>query len=108
MENKQDWKTTHSDEYREYLTALCTLASRYVVRIRKQFCQKAYEKYQDETTRRIVLEYGKEQKKLVERRISNFIYEAAKEEPTDGFLEDDILNHAGSYAETIYMLFEIE
>lgn len=108
MENKQDWEITHSEEYREYLEALCTLASQYVVRIRKQFCQKAYEKYKDETTRRIVLEYGREQKKLVEKRINNFIWEAAKEDPTEGFLEDDILNNAGGYASTIYMLFDIE
>ena len=105
---EQDFKITHSQEYKNYIDALCTLSSRYVVRIRKQFCEKAYEKYQDETTRRIVLAYGEEHEKLIESRKRNFFWESEKDEPKEDFLKDDILNNAEAYASTIYMLFEIE
>lgn len=105
---KQDYKLTHTEEYEQYLRALCRLASVYVSRIRLQFANKAYEKYQDETTRRIVLAYGEEAKKLDESRFGDFRFAAEYGVNSPLSLEDSCLNHAKQYGATIKMLFDID
>ena len=100
-------KITQSDEYKSYLKALCWIAADYVSRIRVQFAEKAFEMYQNETVRKIVLAYGVEHEKLEERRLRDFTF--ATEHPhSAGSLEDDCLNNARHYAHTIKMLFEIK
>lgn len=104
---EQDYKITHSDEYKEYMKALCRLACVYVSEIRVQFADKAYEMYQNETVRRIVLEYGKEAEKLDEDRLRSFRH-ISEYGPTDYGMPDTCLSNAEHYAKTIYMLFDIK
>lgn len=107
MENNQDYKIISSDEYKEYLAALCRLASGYVSRIRVQFAVKAYEKYADETLRRIVYAYGEECVKLDKERQKEFEYVSKYGPVTEDHLADSCLIHANEYGRTIYMLFDI-
>ena len=107
MRKEQDYKITASEEYKEYMKALCRLASGYVSRIRVQFAEKAYEKYQDETTRRIVLAYGEQAEKLDNSRLRDFEFVSVYGATTPDHLEDDCLNNADSYGHTIKMLFDI-
>ena len=104
---EQDYKITQSEEYAEYMNALCRLASGYVSRIRVQFAEKAYDMYQNETVRRIVLEYGEEIQKLDEYRQKDFAYVARYGAVTPECLGDDVLNNAKHYEHTIKMLFDI-
>lgn len=102
-----DYAITTSDEYKSYIKALAHLAGMYVPRIRNQFAAQAYEKYQDETTRKIVIAYGKEAEKLEADRLREFEYAAHYGPVEDSYLDDSCLNHAGHYRETINMLFGI-
>lgn len=104
---EQDYKITSTQEYADYTEALCRLASRYVVRIRAQFADKAYEMYQNETVRKIVLAYGEEAKKLDKSRLMWFRSACRDGVEDPALLKDDCLNHAESYRETLNMLFEI-
>lgn len=99
--------TTQSEEYQEYIAALCRLSSRYVSRIRVQFAEKAYDKFQDETTRRIVLAYGEEAARLDKSRLRDFRFVSEYGATTPDHLNDDCLNNADHYANTIRMLFDI-
>ena len=111
MYKDQSYKITSSDEYKEYMKALCRLASEYVPRIRVQFAEKAYDKYQDETTRRIVLAYGKEAENLDKYLLKEFTWASERTGNYEAFeeaLKDDVLNHAKHYAATIKLLFEIK
>ena len=100
-------KITQSEEYKSYLKSLCWIAEGYVSRIRVQFAQKAFEMYQNETVRKIVLAYGVEHEKLEERRLRDFTF-ATEHPANEDSLEDDCLNNARHYAQTIKMLFEIK
>lgn len=104
---EQDYKILNSEEYAEYLKALCRLASQYVSRIRAQFANKAYDMYQNETVRRIVYAYGEQVEKLDAYRLREFRYACKYGVEKPEFLGDDCLNNAGSYGETIKMLFDI-
>lgn len=104
---EQDYKITHSDEYKEYMKALCRLACVYVSEIRVQFADKAYEMYQNETVRRIVLKYGKEAEKLDKDRLFDFMH-ISEYGPRDYGMPDTCLSNAKHYAATIYMLFDIQ
>ena len=100
-------RITQSDEYKNYLKALCWIAEGYVSRIRVQFAQKAFEMYQNETVRKIVLAYGVEHEKLEERRLLDFTF--FSEHPSNEYsMDDDCLNNARHYEKTIKMLFEIK
>ena len=105
---EQDYKITQSEEYKEYLKALCRLSSDWIPEIRVQFAAKAYDKYQDATIRKLVLAYGEEKKKLDEYMYNHFRWESESDEPNAKFLEGDILNKAGAFAKTIYFLFDIK
>ena len=96
-----------SEEYQYYMKSLCKLASTYVARIRQQFAAKAIEMYQNETVRRLVIEYGKEMETLEAHRLRDFKY-AAIDEVIMNSLEDSVLNHASDYGQTIFFLFGIE
>ena len=96
-----------SEEYQYYMKSLCKLASTYVARIRQQFAAKAIEMYQNETVRRLVIEYGKEMETLEAHRLRDFKYAAIDEVIMNG-LEDSVLNHASDYGHTIFFLFGIE
>jgi len=104
----QDLKITHSEEYKKYIEALCQLASGYVSRIRVQFAEKAYDMYQNETVRRIVLAYGDELEDLYRHRLMDFRYAADFGAVSQDSLEDFPLNHARHYGATIKMLFDID
>lgn len=101
-----DYAVISSPEYKAYMMALCHLASDYVARIRQQFASKAYEMYQDETVRKLVLAYGDEYMKLQSSRLFDFEM-AARNPHDDSYLEDTCLNNAGHYAATIKFLFGI-
>ena len=110
----KDYTIIRSEEYQQYMKSLCRLASIYVTRIRKQFADQAYEKYQNETIRRLVLAYGEEAERLDEYRLRWFISgasDAANDDNTEGanerWLKDDILNKASAYGEAIKLLFDI-
>ena len=105
MFDSKKFEITHSPEYKEYLAALCRLASGYVPKIRRQFAEKAFEKYSDPTLRRLVLEYGKEAKKLDASRLSDFELVAENPELYGHGLEDSCLNKAGSYGDAIKLFF---
>lgn len=107
MRKDQDYKITQSEEYKTYMKALCRLACDYVPRIRVQFAAKAYEKYQDETTRRIVLAYGEASEEHDEYLLRHFTWASDDETPNEHDVENDILNNARHYASTIKMLFDI-
>ena len=107
MMKEQDYTITRTDEYKEYLKALCRLASHYVSRIRVQFAEKAYEMYQNETVRRIVLAYGEEVEKLEKDRFRDFRFVSEYGAVTPESLDDSCLNKARSYGDTIKMLFDI-
>ena len=107
MMKEQEFKITSSEEYKEYLQALCRLASQYVSRIRVQFAEKAYEMYQNETVRRIVYAYGEEVEKLDSDRYTDFKHVAEFGACTPDSLNDSCLNNARHYGNTIKMLFDI-
>lgn len=105
----QDYNITHSEEYKEYLSALCRCASCWIAELRIQYAQKAYEMYQNETVRKIVLEYGKLVKKADEYNLKRFTWAAEDPETsTADSVRGDCLNKAGSLADTIYFLFDIQ
>lgn len=99
-----------SEEYRAYIKALSRLASKYVSDIRELLARQAFEKFQDASIRRLVLEYGKEVDALDRQRLRDFTYYA--EFATEGgalvgHLEDSILNRASQYEEAIKLLFGV-
>lgn len=106
----EDWKILRSEEYKNYITALARLSSEWVPRIRIQFAEKALEKFKDETTRRIVLEFGKEIVKLDAFAVDDFMY--VSEYGADDYRRErigyDCLNHASDYRQTAKLLFDIE
>ena len=104
---EQNIEIIESPEYKAYLAALARLASGYVSRIRVQFAERAYDKYQDATTRRVVLAYGEEIDELDRQRNRDFAYCARFGSVSTGMLEDSCLNNAGHYAQTIKLLFDI-
>lgn len=103
----EELKVMNSEEYKEYIKALCWVAEKYVSRIRVQFAEKAFEMYRNETVRKIVLAYGAEHEELEERRLRDFKHVACFGSHTAESLNDDCLNNAQHYAATIKMLFEI-
>jgi len=108
MTDTERYEIKKNPEYDEYMKALCRLASGYVARIRVQFAERALEKFQDETTRRIVLEYGKQCEKLDRDRLRNFCYYSDFGGASVGSLEDSCLNNASAYGATIKLLFDIQ
>lgn len=105
---EQDYAIINSEEYKEYLKALCKLASRWVSKIRVQFAEKAYEMYLDKTVRRIVMAYGNECDKLQKDRFREFSFASHFGATTPDQLKDTCLNNAEHYAKTLMMLFDIE
>lgn len=105
MTDTKKHEILHSAEYKSYIEALCRLASDYVPRIRRQFADKAFEMYQNETIRQLVAAYHREAKKLDESRLRDF--EMVASDPTSYIcqLEDTCLNHKKSYADTIKLFF---
>lgn len=104
-----DYSIIHSEEYKEYIYALYRCSSCWIDELRIQYAQKAYEMYKNETIRKIVLEYGKEIKKADEYNLRRFTW--AAEDPdtsTSSDVRGDCLNKAGSLADTIYFLFDIQ
>lgn len=102
-------KIRHSEEYKKYTAALCRWASQFVPRIRAQYARQAFDKFQDETTRRIVLAYGEEAEKLDASRLRDFgfIADHPDWESAETSLEDFCCNNAGNYGTTIALLFNI-
>lgn len=108
METIERLRITQSEEYKQYLSALCHLASQYVPRIRKQFALQAFGKFQDTTVRRLVLAYGVEAAKLDESRLRDFDFLSEHPEADYMSMEDSCIIHAGQYGEAIKLLFDIE
>lgn len=105
----QDLSIILSEEYKQYLSALCKLSSRWVSRIRVQFANKAYNFYQDETIRKLVLAYGEEAEKREHERLREFTNAAEWLDAKDEYLEDShCLIHDEEYAQALYFLFEIK
>ena len=107
MNNHEKMTITLSPEYKEYTAALCRLASQFVPRIRRQFAEKAFDLYNNETLRRLVIAYGEEAKKLDEYRLREFTIVANNPEHFPHELDDDCLNRAKSYSDSIRFFFEI-
>ena len=97
-----------SEEYQYYMKSLCKLASTYVARIRQQFAAKAIEMYQNETVRRLVIEYGKEMETLEAHRLRDFKFAAVDADGMVLSLEDSCLNKSSSYGDSIKLLFDIQ
>lgn len=97
---------THSPEYKAYVQALGRLASTYVPEIRRKFAAKAFDMFQNETIRKLVIAYGEEMKKLEADRACEFEW-ACNAPDNEYSLEDSCLNKAGSYADAIRFFFEI-
>ena len=102
-----DVNITKTPEFKNYLEALCRIASEYVPRIRIQFAEKAVEKFQDETTRKLVLAYGEEIKQLAASSLQDFTWRAENPSVMAHNLEDSCLNKAHSNHDAIKFLFEI-
>lgn len=98
----------NSEEYNQYMKALCRLASEYVSRIRVQFAEKAFDMYQNETVRKIVLAYGEEIEDLEAHRLRDFLRVSESGAVTEESLNDWCLNNAKHYASTIKFLFDIQ
>lgn len=99
---------TVSEEWKQYIAALSECASDYVPRIRQQFAAKAYDNFQNETIRKLVLAYGEEVKKLRESRERDFKFYAENPEMLkDNYLSDSCLSNEKSYRETLMFLFDI-
>jgi len=107
MTDTERFQITRAEEYKQYMKALCRLASGYVSRIRVQFAEKAFDKYQDATIRRIVLAYGEQIEKLDADRLNDFMRTSEYGATTPECLNDSCLNKASSYGDTIKMLFDI-
>lgn len=109
MDYYEELKIKQSEEYKEYLKALCRWSSQFVTRIRAQYARKAFQMYQNETVRRIVLAYGEEAEDLDAQRLRDFdfIVDHPDYETAETALEDWCLNKASSYGQTIALLFEI-
>ena len=107
----------NSEEYKTYMKALCRMASRWVPEIQIQYAQKAFEKYQDESIRKLVLAYGEEAEKLDEDRFRDFcsadryfddnFFEEYNVDPKT-YLKDSCLIHASEYAQAVFFLFDIK
>ena len=108
MNDTERFQITRTEEYKQYMKALCRLASGYVSRIRVQFAEKAFDKYQDATIRRIVLAYGEQIEKLDAQRLRDFETVSENGATTPECLEDSCLNYASDYGHTIKMLFDIK
>lgn len=104
---EQDYKITTSEEYKTYIKALCRLSSSYVSWIRVKFAEQAYDMYQNETVRKLVLEYAKEIAKLDDHRLRDFELATRRDDLRADSLEDWCLNRAGHYSETIKFFFGI-
>lgn len=111
------WEIRHTDEYKDYMKALCRMASGWVPKIRIQYAQKAFDMFQNETVRKLVLAYGEEAEKLNESQLRDFCF--ADEHFDDDFfadsnvdpktyLSDSCLNHAAEYAQAVFFLFGID
>lgn len=107
MEDIERLRIRQSEEYKQYLAALCRLASQYVPRIRRQFAVQAFDKFQDATVRRLVLAYGEEVEKLGDDRLRDFKFLSENTDADYMSLEDSCLNNARHYGETINFLFGI-
>ena len=103
----ENLKIMHSEDYKDYLQALCWVSEEFVPRIRVQFAEKAFEMFADETVRKIVLACGEEYKKLKATRLRDFVSVSEHGAFSEYSLTDDCLNHFKDYAATVYMLFEI-
>ena len=104
---EQDYRITNSEEYKQYIKALCHLASGYISQIRVQFAEQAYDMYANETIRSLVLAYGEEYEKREARRLRDFSHVSQFGAVTDESLEDSVLNNTHEYAEAIKFLFKI-
>ena len=79
--------------------------------------QKAFDMYQDETVRKLVLAYGEEAEKLDEDRFNDFcradenfdedFYGKYNVDPKT-YLKDSCLIYAGEYAQALFYLFGIK
>lgn len=105
----QDLSITLSEEYKEYMAALSKLSSRWVPRVRIQFARKAYNLYQNETIRKLVLAFGEETKKREADQLRNFEFAAEWNDSPEDYLEDsNCLIHDDEYAQALFLLFEID
>lgn len=107
MTDHEKFEITHSTEYNTYIEALCILASGYVPKIRRKIAEKAFENFQNQTIRTLVLAYGEQYKKLQEQRLFDFKNVADDPEMFGHGLEDFCMNKASSYADAIKLLFEV-
>lgn len=102
-------KITTSEEWKEYIAALSECASYYVPRIRQQFAAKAFENFQNETIKKLVIAYGEEAEKLRESRKRDFMFYAENPDMIkDDYLKDTCLSHEGDYRNTLMFLFGID
>ena len=98
----------HSEAYKEYISALCRLASEYVSRIRVKFAERAFEMYKNETVRKLVIAYGEEVKKLDKWRLSDFKSVSEYGADSEDRLNDSCLSNAREYGKAIWFLFGID
>ena len=108
MTDLEKLHVTNSEEYKAYLAALCELASGYVSKIRRQFAEKAFELYQNEAVRSLVLAYGVEVEKLRADRLRDFTWAANDPAIFGDRLDDSCLNKAESYGDAIKFFFGIK
>lgn len=109
MNNEQDYTITNSEEYKEYISALCRCSSQWVASIQIQYARKAYQMYQNETVRKLVLEYGRQIEKLDKTLLDQFRWACRDgDEARETSLYGDCLNLSGSLAKTIHYLFDID
>ena len=100
-----------SEEYKKYIKALSRLSFDYVSRIRVKFAEQAFEKYQDESIRRLVLAYGEQIEKLEAHHLDDFsriaehVAIGIDDHHDNDSLEDWCLNSAKHYAEAIKLFF---
>lgn len=107
--NSLYYEASKDPQFEEYISALCNLAATYVSRIRKQFADKAVEKFQDPTIRKLVLAYGEEVKKQNEYRLQQFRSDARwRKSEADRLDDDHLLIHDHEYAKAIWFLFDID
>ena len=105
MTDIEKFDITHSEEYKTYIKALCRLASGYIPEIRRQYAEKAFKMFQNETIRKLVLAYGTEIEKLDAERLGDFNLVADDPELFGHGLQDSCFNNAVHYAQAIKLFF---
>ena len=108
-----DYKILTSEDYQKYMKGLALYSFQYVESVRRKFAVKAWEMYQNETVRKLVIAYGEEYTAREQSYIRDFCFAVEHYEPekiqelNEAHFGTSCLNRAHSYGDTIKFFFGI-